>query len=186
MQLLECTYHIITGGAKGICPTHIHCSLVHIVKGSNEVPAFHLQPDPAETMPRPNLCYFSRKNTNVSRAHADCTAWRSADDPQVKDETRNFPAHTNVGEPRAKILVPRMIYRSKYKVGSPFGSQWKSPLAVLIEVQTSACFPFCLHLFCLSSVTRQYTCINTVERVLSQHAGTACHNHAAQQRSCSI
>lgn len=50
------TYHIITDGAKRICATHIHSSVIHFVQGSNVVAAFHLQQDPAERMPRSELC----------------------------------------------------------------------------------------------------------------------------------
>lgn len=54
--LLQYTYHIITGGAKCIRATHIHCSVIQFVQGSNVVTAFHLQQDPAERMPRSELC----------------------------------------------------------------------------------------------------------------------------------
>lgn len=61
----KCTYHIITGWIEGICPTHIHCSLIELVQGSNVVSAFPLQSDPAEIMWRSDLCYFTHINANV-------------------------------------------------------------------------------------------------------------------------
>lgn len=201
MQLLKCTYHIITGGVKGICPTHIHCSAVHIVQGSNVVPAFHLQPDPAETMPRSNLCFFSRKD--MSRAHTDCTAWRWADQ-RVKDATKNFPAHTNAGEPGAKILPKEFFVQlpkwfTDPKTWAASGSEticFISWIPFCFQVQVApggfnrstnlSLFSFLHALILLLFCNWPVHLHQQSQRVLSQHAGMASHNLVTPQWSCSL
>ena len=37
------TYHIITDGAEGVCPTHIHGGVVYLVEGLDVVPTIHLR-----------------------------------------------------------------------------------------------------------------------------------------------
>lgn len=96
------TYHIGTGGAESICATHIHCSVIHFVQGSNVVSAFHLQRDPVgenakvrALLVQPPKKTPQKNNTNMPlrtpwphRLH-----WIWAGDPGCQGCERAFSSH---------------------------------------------------------------------------------------------
>lgn len=169
MQTLKCTYHIITGGTEGICPTYVHCSLIQLVQDSNIVSAFHLQPDPAETIQISHPCHFG--SLDLSWWHTDQRWGHSFSVSKIIHweilSTIPFKWFTD-----AKTKMPS---RKKKGLNAPCFSpkQLNLVLATLKGLQTS-CIPFDMHWFCFSSVTCQYTCISNRER-------DSCHSRQAQR-----